>query len=521
MALNNLQSSFWITQHIQTAMVFATLLAVLPTSEAIFIGGEQDVASPLRVAQCRATCLERFSNDGPNGESMCLQGPDCFMCWENCELLQSNFQVWGAMCEEKEICFPGCQEACRFHAEASTRVQQTQPVIHTKGEGVIKVIGPLAKWPRPQSIDSNTPLIYVVMRKSQSGPWRQIIQTLDLTTRVPLNSDQAGSTLRVLVVDPQGLVTIYSPDENSVRENKKKKKTINTEIKATTSKTPVTDAEDLKWVLREVSLIHQKVLVIGEIAWEPKTTRGVYLVTWEVDGGGLKGNLFTDSTCVTLSLWPDTIYHIQVELVSRTPGIDNLKSEMMDLDTGRAQKVSTESQEELSALPKDEVQEDIEFNSPLLSVLVSAVKGDGSEPRRHDVELLAGSGAAVLLFLVLLIIVLWRCRYCPSTNGDNVFTGASSVRSQKLVEDFTAYKGFQPIMTVVSTVSEKPRPIPSSCDSYPPLSSSPPDVAFLGTHSQTPASPTLQTPTSYSSDTEDTTAFLKEAERTARNEVQV
>lgn len=25
-------------------------------------------------------------------------------CWENCELLQSNFQVWGAMCEEKEIC---------------------------------------------------------------------------------------------------------------------------------------------------------------------------------------------------------------------------------------------------------------------------------------------------------------------------------------------------------------------------------------------------------------------------------
>jgi hypothetical protein len=66
------------------------------------------------------------------------------------------------------------------------------------------------------------------------------------------------------------------------------------------------------WELREVSLIHQKVLVIAEVAWEPRVTRGVYLVTWEVDGGGLKGNLFTDSTCVTLSLWPDTMYHIQV-----------------------------------------------------------------------------------------------------------------------------------------------------------------------------------------------------------------
>lgn len=71
------------------------------------------------------------------------------------------------------------------------------------------------------------------------------------------------------------------------------------------------------WNLREISLIHQKVLVIAEIAWDAVTTyvvqqRPVYFVTWEVDGGGLKGNLFTDSTCVTLSLWPDTVYHIQV-----------------------------------------------------------------------------------------------------------------------------------------------------------------------------------------------------------------
>ncbi|GLV36060.1 forked end [Carabus blaptoides fortunei] len=502
-----------------SAWICLTLGAVLAVkmTTAIFIGGEQDVASPLRVAQCRATCLERFSNDGPNGESMCLQGPDCFMCWENCELLQSNFQVWGAMCEEKEICFPGCQEACRFHAEASTRVHQTQPVIHTKGEGVIKVLGPLAKWPRPVSVSSSTPLIYVVMRKSQSGPWRQIIQTLDLTTRVPLNSDQAGSTLRVLVVDPQGLVTIYSPDENSVRENKKKKKTINTEIKATTSKTPVTDADE-KWTLREVSLIHQKVLVIGEIAWDPKTSRGVYLVTWEVDGGGLKGNLFTDSTCVTLSLWPDTVYHIQVELVSHTPGLDNLKSEMMDLDTGRAQKVSTESQEDLNIIPggtgKD-IRENIEFNSPLLSVLVSAVKGENNEHKRHNLEMLAGSGAAVVLFVILLVIVLWRCRYCSGTSADNIFTGSSSVRSQKLIEDFTAYKGFQPIMTVVSRVNEKPRgELLTQCDGGSTVAPTP-DVAFLGTPQQQQPTPI------YPSDTEDTTAFLQEAERTARNEVQV
>lgn len=36
-------------------------LATISSSMAIFIGGEQDVGSPLRVAQCRATCLERVS----------------------------------------------------------------------------------------------------------------------------------------------------------------------------------------------------------------------------------------------------------------------------------------------------------------------------------------------------------------------------------------------------------------------------------------------------------------------------
>ncbi|XP_045478893.1 uncharacterized protein LOC123683930 [Harmonia axyridis] len=438
--------------------------ATFSSCRGIFIGGEQDVGSPLRVAQCRATCLERFSNNAPDGESVCLQGPDCFMCWENCELLQSNFQVWGAMCEEKEICFPGCQEACRFHAEASLRVQQTQPVIHTKGEGTIKVSAAHASWPRPSSVEQKTPLVYVVMRKTLAGPWRQIIQTLDLTTRVPVNSDQ-GAMLRVLVVDPQGLVTIYSPDETSVKENRKRKKTINTEIKATTSKSIMNDV-DIPWVLREVSLIHQKVLVIGEIAWEPKAARGVYLVTWEVDGGGLKGNLFTDSTCVTLSLWPDTIYHIQVELVSRIPGVENLKSEMMDLDTGRALKVSTESQEDLSAMA-DEVSADVEFNSPLLSVLVRAANGDND--RFNNAELVLGSCAAILLFSVVLFALFWRCRRRSGRTIENMITGSSTVRSKKLIDDYSGYTDFYSVMVAPTDLPEVERSVH-------------PNVAFQGSY---------------------------------------
>lgn len=69
-------------------------------------------------------------------------------------------------------------------------------------------------------------------------------------------------------------------------------------------------------------------------------------------------------------------------------------------------------------------------------------------------------------------------------------------------------------MTVVSAVSEKPKgasPMAASCHGYPAVPTPTPDVAFLGTPQTT----------NHVTDVEDTTAFLKEAERTARNEVQV
>lgn len=45
------------------AMFWRTLISLttITSCMGIFIGGEQDVGSPLRVAQCRATCLEKVS----------------------------------------------------------------------------------------------------------------------------------------------------------------------------------------------------------------------------------------------------------------------------------------------------------------------------------------------------------------------------------------------------------------------------------------------------------------------------
>jgi hypothetical protein len=59
-------------------------------------------------------------------------------------------------------------------------------------------------------------------------------------------------------------------------------------------------------------MIEQEFLVSTHLAWEPENLLNQCLVTWEVFGGGLMGNLLTDSSNVELSLWPDTKYRVQV-----------------------------------------------------------------------------------------------------------------------------------------------------------------------------------------------------------------
>lgn len=59
-------------------------------------------------------------------------------------------------------------------------------------------------------------------------------------------------------------------------------------------------------------MLQQGALVLVDVAWAPLNMPNQCLVTWEVSGGGLMGNLLTESSSVQLSLWPDTKYRVQV-----------------------------------------------------------------------------------------------------------------------------------------------------------------------------------------------------------------
>lgn len=139
----------------------------------------------------------------------------------------------------------------------------------------------------------------------------------------------------------------------------------------TTVTAPTTPATPFE--LRVVSLIHQKSLVIAELRWDPigSNPEQDYLITWELAGGGLKGHLVTDSTSVTLSLWPDTTYQIHVQKFEENWDSDNAtdhspenspKSYPLTVDTSQA----SFPMEQPSALIDQDSEDDYENEENLM-----------------------------------------------------------------------------------------------------------------------------------------------------------
>ena len=61
------------------------------------------------------------------------------------------------------------------------------------------------------------------------------------------------------------------------------------------------DAEEV-WPLLHEAEVKQSGLVAARVWWASQSSRGGdYLVTWEVEGGGLKGHLYTDLPEVDLT----------------------------------------------------------------------------------------------------------------------------------------------------------------------------------------------------------------------------
>ncbi|KAH8323812.1 hypothetical protein KR067_001497 [Drosophila pandora] len=88
--------------------------------------------------------------------------------------------------------------------------------------------------------------------------------------------------------------------------------------------------------LRVLKAQRQVSLVLTDIGWDEAIANASRqcLITWEVSGGGLIGNLLTDTAWAELSLWPDTVYNIQVKCKHRFTGLTR-RSIKLNVDTSQ------------------------------------------------------------------------------------------------------------------------------------------------------------------------------------------
>lgn len=74
---------------------------------------------------------------------------------------------------------------------------------------------------------------------------------------------------------------------------------------------PTTAVDGIELSIR--SMVRDGSLTMADVIWHTYDPgEHQCLITWEVFGGGIMGNLLTDTHEAELSLWPDSRYHIRV-----------------------------------------------------------------------------------------------------------------------------------------------------------------------------------------------------------------
>lgn len=208
----------------------------------------------------------------------------------------------------------------------------------------------LIRWPSQSGASndsSNHHLVYSLVHPHPSFSSWKVLGEQTILNQMTVPSVPFPSELRLLAVSSHGLARVLSIPSERQHNGKK---------------------EEDPWHLRLNSLVHQKFLVVTEVRWDfptelnqvstrlgnghhPKWAKGSkseelkeaesraslddnsngdkksilgdeaqddkgeklnFLLTWEVYGGLVRGHLVTEMNMVTISLWPDTNYILQV-----------------------------------------------------------------------------------------------------------------------------------------------------------------------------------------------------------------
>ncbi|XP_050717243.1 uncharacterized protein LOC126998981 isoform X2 [Eriocheir sinensis] len=303
-------------------------------------------------------------------------------------MLATNFPIWSLTCGQPDMCDEGCDASCDFHAAHPRKVV---PLSQHNSRLTLVFSGTAAQWSLSWGLHSPSEhVVFALFTRSPGKAWELRHQTADFGAS--LDDLSSGSDMKLVAVAESGvlsvIITPYAPPAHPkgvVKPALGMPLTQATRDRAESNDIDVGD--EGAWPLLHEAEVEASGLVAAKVWWPPLSPRGAdYLVTWEVEGGGLKGHLYTDLPEVDLTLWPETVYQVQVEVMTGPVG-HPLRSAHLTLDTHNIT---------LAAHARK--------NNRLMPTLPLVHK---AEPPM-SLEMLLGAGAGVLAALLLLVGLVWR-----------------------------------------------------------------------------------------------------------------
>ncbi|XP_045595207.1 uncharacterized protein fend [Procambarus clarkii] len=365
-----------------TVWILAALTAAAVSCSAV------DLQSAFKMAQCRAYCLDQHEKEiTEQNDASCHQNADCFGCWETCDLLATNFPIWSITCGQRDICEAGCEAACAFH---SSHPKSVVPLSQHNSRLTLVFSGSAAQWTLSWGREATREhVVFALFTRTPGKSWSLRLQTADFGAG--LDDVPSGSDMKLVAVAESGvlsvIITPYAPPVHSKGITKPPLGSSRSHSSGERSEVNGIEGDAAAmWPLLHEAEVEDSGLVAARVWWVPQTPRGGdYLVTWEVEGGGLKGHLYTDLPEVDLTLWPETVYHVQVELVTGPRG-EAVCSAQLTLDTHNI------------TLAAHARQNDITPTLPLVHKAVTPVQ----------LEVVLGIGAGILSALLVVIVLIWR-----------------------------------------------------------------------------------------------------------------
>lgn len=242
-------------------------------------------------------------------------------------------------------------------------------------------------------------VVFALFTRSPGKAWQLRLQTADFGAS--LDDLSSGSDMKLVAVAESGvlsvIITPYAPPAHPkgvVKPALGMPLTQSTYDRTESNGIDVDGGEEA-WPLLHEAEVEASGLVAARVWWPPLSPRGAdYLVTWEVEGGGLKGHLYTDLPEVDLTLWPETVYQVQVEVMTGPLG-QPLRSAHLTLDTHNITLAAHARKNNLM---------------PTLP-LVHKAKPPMS------LEIVLGAGAGVLAALLLVVGLVWRRARAAAVTG--------------------------------------------------------------------------------------------------------